>query len=366
MQEQLNEQEGVDYVRCPLCGERLRQLHQHISKTHHMDVDAFRERYPLCPLSCDEAHIINNRKSGSGSLLQDRLYDWLRLALDVRVEREYRLGPTFLDIAIPEQKAAIELDGAFFHGDGDTATQERVARYAKFKENAILTAGWAVLYVGEEELAVDTVNTVRGILRWLGADENKVPDSLNLYPDRRQTCVRCGKQLSLKQINGKKQFCSEECLYAHMREHPEEHSKCMNCGGLPTPVTYRHRRFCSDACMREYLEKNAKIVSVCRGCGKTLYQVTQEPVVFCCRECQLRYMEQHPEEYAQWRAALSRDSEYNQRRRKEGRVSFVCPNCGKEAWAHARSLRKSKSGKLFCCHECYIEYKRKHGGKTCN
>ena len=61
--------EGRDFVKCELCGECMRQLHNHITKVHGITVQRYNELFPNAKISSDastEAKAEANRNKYRG------------------------------------------------------------------------------------------------------------------------------------------------------------------------------------------------------------------------------------------------------------------------------------------------------------
>jgi hypothetical protein len=100
------------------------------------EVDAGRGKF--CSRSCAAlARPIN----GKPSQLGNEAIALFRVATGLVGEVEYRLGPWSIDMAFPDERIAIELDGTYWHGL--PAMQERDER----KDMALALAGWRVIRI---------------------------------------------------------------------------------------------------------------------------------------------------------------------------------------------------------------------------
>ena len=352
------------FVTCPICGKEFKQLHAHVKFAHSMTQDEFIEKYPDVQQTSDGSHVLQATRVGTSSVVQLRLYNYLSAMLPGRVRNEYHLGSMFIDIAVPDLKLAIEVDGTYFHTTDEPKTeqQKRVAIFSARKDKALGSLGWTVVHITDEDLIFKAGESIREKLAMI--DELKsVPADLDLLPDRTKTCLHCGKQLCITQFYSHRQFCCKQCRAAYLRKHPEMRG-CMQCGKRPANYTWHRRRFCDEKCFEAYMKANAKIMSKCLCCGKPVYSVTQEPSQFCNKECMLKFKTEHHDEWLKYRAALSVNSDYNKKRREEGRIQTKCSVCGKPMWKHRRDLKKSLSGLMFCSRDCYYAYRKTTYVKT--
>lgn len=123
----------------------------------------------------------------------------------------------------------------------------------------------------------------------------------------------------------------------HMQIHGEKKTKkvkkiCKNCGKEYEVINSRKEtsKFCCKECMDEFKKKNM-IEDICPVCGKTFSHSKNMQRTCCSVECSNIF-----------------------KRRKTSTVK--CDNCGKLFKIKNSRLKKSKH--VFCCRDCYAEYKK--------
>lgn len=345
-------------VECPICHQLFRQLAPHLRNQHDMSADEFRLKFPALPLTCKNAHILSNTKRHL-SFVQNRLYQYLR-ALSPEFVSEYFVNGYYLDIAHKASKLDIEVDG-IWHQDTESEKGKRVQRFDALKTIALEANGWRVLRFTLEEIVFKPFSVLMAIAVKCKDDSliNLIPEDVTLFPEKATVSKEKGSDFSLNTFCNVKSHAYE----ASEQGSTEETYKCTYCKRYGAAFEYHKHHFCDEECRDKYYVENGAKTSICPNCGKTVYYLTyNDTTLFCDDKCQEECKTKKPEVYKAVRGDLSRNSEYNKKRRKEGRVSFKCATCGKESWTHARSLRKSESGNLFCCKECYWAYR--NGLKT--
>ena len=304
-----------DLVSCPICGKRFKQLHTHLRRVHNIDPLAYRLEHPTCPMCSESGHILRYRKAAVTSSTQHALFQLLCALSPVRPVEEYYLCSMFIDIAFPEQKVAVELDGGYFHeADAKCEMQKRNNAYAEIKTRALAEFGWTKVSITDEEAILSTKESVERIFAALGVDV-AVPDDVAVLPYSRTHCAHCDKQLTLKQIYSHKRFCGRACGRKE-REACKSLVPCHVCGAMPTPLKFRKMRFC---------------------CTDHRDQVMQE-----CRKIALQRV-----------SVAMHNSEYSKQRARDTHVMFKCAYCGKETWTHRCRLKGRTAEQLFCSTACY-------------
>jgi very-short-patch-repair endonuclease len=111
------------------------------------------------------ATILRDRTPGHGpgdSELETSVLEMLRNAGLPIPERQHRVvvgtRTYFLDLAYPEQRIAIEVDGFAFHHDRTTFDRDR------HRQNDLVNAGWTVLRFTSRSTPAEVVDTVRRAL----------------------------------------------------------------------------------------------------------------------------------------------------------------------------------------------------------
>ena len=97
------------------------------------------------------------------SRAERRLIGHLRNAGIAGFVQNMPFGPWFVDIAFPDSRLAIEVDGWAFHSDPQRFRNDRR------KQNALVGAGWTVLRFTWQDIRDRPEETVRRIRRALGA-----------------------------------------------------------------------------------------------------------------------------------------------------------------------------------------------------
>ena len=354
----MSDQSDTDvWVECPICRHRFHSLVRHIAAAHKLTAEMFIYQYPEWPLIARNTHIAAHR---SVPYIQHRVFMYLTGLLGDTVKEEYQLGSLFIDIAIPDKKLAIEIDGTFFHGNKlDSPIVQRCKRYDKYKHDVLEKLSWKLLRVTDREVYEQLPVVLQSICDFIGIAYREVTDT-DFFPGRIVHCQTCGKRMTFAQFYSRRIFCCPD----HTREQKADgtvYHQCSWCGTRTSTLPVRTtdgvvRYFCNAQCQQQYFTAHVRDIP-CLNCGVMMHLLGPDTRTFCCNNCYQEYMAAHPE----YRAKLSRDSDYNCHRRDIGRVSFKCAYCGKESWTHARSLRNSHSGRLFCGNECYHAFTK---GKT--
>ena len=338
-----------DYVVCPVCGGKFRCLNAHVV-THGLTTTQFMEQFPLNPVVCQAAHILNVREKKVSSYSQTKLFEYFEKVFPDEVMAEYPLGSCYIDIAFPSSKLAIKVDGRFHHGEGNSAIQQRVRRNDERKNKVIATLDWQLIRVPEDQLYENPSEPVGRIYAALGVEPQEDLTSIDLMPELVKKCELCGKPLTMDQIQAGHVHCSNECKNRDFYVK----GRCSNCYKVGAPIHERGYRFCSEECRDSFLATHLEDRSVCLNCGKPIFSIPSVIPVFCDKKCQLEYIASHPE----YRRNLSANSDYNKKRRAEGRVDVVCANCGKEFWVHRKNTKNNLSGNYFCCSACYHAFSK--------
>lgn len=342
-------------VECPLCHQLFRQLAPHLRNQHNMSADEFRIKFPASPLTFKNAHILSNTERQL-SFIQNRLFQYLR-ALSPEFVSEYCVNGYYLDIAHQASKLDIEVDG-IWHFDSESEKGRRVQRFDAMKSIALEAIGWRTVRFKLEDIVFKPFEVLMTIAVKCKDDSliNLIPTDIALFPEKSLVSKRKGSAFNFN-------------TFTNVKSHAYEASDipidgdtftCAYCKRYGATFMYHKHHFCNETCRDRFYEENGGKTSICPNCGKTVHFITKfEPNTFCDSKCQEECKKRKPEVYKALRCDLTKNTEYNKKRREEGRVSFKCANCGKESWTHARSLRKSLSGNLFCCHKCFWEHRRK-------
>lgn len=264
------------------------------------------------------------RKIPKVSKLQKDFFEILKKHIN-NIVLSYKEKYYEIDIAIPERKIAIEVDGNYFHNYENkpieqlSVMQKKNIKNDKCKETYLKNKGWKLIRIWEKEITDDVTKAVNKILE----ECNKPFTSIkyDYFSDgRRTTCLQCNKNLTTKQVFQKNNFCCRSCIYEYRKKEKQKTVVCKECGKEFITVLSGNKSFCDKYCQKLYENKTAK------------ERMNKESI----------------------KEAI-RNSDYNIKRRENGRIDVVCA-CGKEFWIHKKSLKNNKSGIFCCCRECYYKY----------
>lgn len=340
----------MDKVKCQICSSELKEINVSHLKKHNMSLDEYKIKFPNSELRCEElkkkhsrtwedkfgVEVAKEKKEEWRKVLLERyeqgmikkkytkihkyIFEALEIVFGDRIKKEYVEKYYTIDIALPDKKIAIEIQGDYFHNYANLSydllddIQKKNAHNDKKKKTLLERRGWKVIYVWENEINKDIKNNFENIMSRLLQETSyngkKKFDYSKIY-DKEKSCSFCGGHLPYN----RKTYCSRECKEKDMKRVEKKISHCKNCN--VEIEDYKHRHFCSDRCQRVYYKENG------------LPNKTKEKM-----------------------SESISNSQYNKERRKN-RIVLIC-DCGKEFETHRCRLKSGE--KKYCCRACYYKY----------